>query len=365
MQNILGIGPSGIGIIVAVYMAITLVLDVPAGVLADRWGRKRTLLLALLCFILADVVLGLSTNFGMYIFGTVFWGLFTVLYYGTYEALLFDTSKQLGKSAVYEKLNATQQAWFMLGIGISSIAAGAFVYVLDFRSIFLISIIPLVLAGAAALRLTEPPMQADDEPVEEEIVSHWQHLKEAFREILHSDRLKLIALGMVIVLVVTTPVYELGQYIYMAVFNNNEAAVAVSNGVAGLILVAGFLIATRLRSSIVYLLSLCVAVFVITAWLRNMTSLAAFMLIFLIMPVVENRIQVAVQHTVSARKRSTMTSAINFMGNVVVVPGATYFEYSCARAVDMDGLRSAGCVSYCIRCNFILYRRYTGGIVDI
>jgi MFS family permease len=63
LANELHVGPTGIVAIVTLYTVMVLVLDVPAGVIADRWGRKRMLIAAIVCFIIANVILGSSQNF--------------------------------------------------------------------------------------------------------------------------------------------------------------------------------------------------------------------------------------------------------------------------------------------------------------
>lgn len=318
-------GPTSIGLIVTVYMAITLLLDVPAGVLADRWGKKPTLMLAIAVFMISDIVLGVSTNLTIYLLGTAFWGFFTVLFYGTYEALLYDTAKHLGRKDEYEGINARQQGLFMLGVGVSSLLSGFISTTFSLQAAYFLSIIPLVVAMVLALRLREPPLYTDGETVEEEIASHWQHLVESFRKIFRSPMLRHIAMGMLIVLTVTTALYEFGQYVYIDIFDGDEISVGLTNGTAALLLVAGFAIASKVKLSISRLVTIVLLLLSFSVWQQNFTALVAFLLIRLVMPIVENRIRTQVQHAASNNKRATMTSAINFLGNIFVVPFVLVF----------------------------------------
>ncbi len=57
MQSI-GISPFGIAINAVVFLLITVIFDVPSGVLADKWNRKYTLVLAILSLGLSSFILG-------------------------------------------------------------------------------------------------------------------------------------------------------------------------------------------------------------------------------------------------------------------------------------------------------------------
>lgn len=328
LQNQLGVGPSAIAAIIAIYMTLTLVLDVPAGVLADRWGRKNMLVAAIGFFIAADIVLGSSTSFLMYCAGTVLWGLFTVSYYGTYEALLFDTAKHLKRKGEYSRINATQKAYFMLGIAISSILAGFIASQLSMQASYYLSIIPLLIAGVVALSLTEPPRDdGDDESIEEETVSHWKQTFRAIKEVAATRVLRSIALSMLVLMAMQNPIYEFGQYVYMAAFNGDPFLVAVVNGVGGLMLVVGFLLARCYTGKYVVFAIAMIAAIALMAVLQNIAGVGMLMIALLLMPLMENTVQVSVQHAVTSKRRATMTSAINFVSNVFVVPFAFVFAY--------------------------------------
>jgi MFS family permease len=64
----------------------------PAGVLSDRLGRSRVLLLGIAFLIVADVVLATGTSIPVLLLGVVFWGLHMGFTQGLLTTLVADTA---------------------------------------------------------------------------------------------------------------------------------------------------------------------------------------------------------------------------------------------------------------------------------
>ncbi|HEU4397547.1 MAG TPA: MFS transporter, partial [Actinomycetota bacterium] len=58
----IGFNPASIGVMAAVYAVVVPVLEVPSGVLADRWSRRGVLMLASIAAILSVLIGGLSQS---------------------------------------------------------------------------------------------------------------------------------------------------------------------------------------------------------------------------------------------------------------------------------------------------------------
>ncbi len=82
-----------------VWSLVNLLMELPSSYLADRWGRKKTILLSI-----ALVVCSSITNYFAYNVWTVFLSIIFLAasfagLSGTDEALIYDTGKQLGESS--------------------------------------------------------------------------------------------------------------------------------------------------------------------------------------------------------------------------------------------------------------------------
>jgi MFS family permease len=326
LANQLAIGPTGIATIVILYLVITLILDVPASVLADRWGRKRMLIFAIVSFILANIVLGASQTFGMYLVGTVLWALFSVGYGGIFEAILFDSLKQEGREKQFQKVDAWSRLFFMIGISIASVASGVLADQFGLRSVYFLSVIPLILGLFALITVREPIVHHDDEVQDVLKRGYAAHLMHAFGTVWHEKKLRLVMFAMIILFFIQTPLYEFIQYVYIELFQT-PLIVGLFGGIGSLFTALGFFIAIkrkRMFNARLILLLAGIAVTII-ALLANIGSLLPLAFLFIAVSIIENALQTELQHATTSRTRASVTSAVYFTGNVLIIPFVLLF----------------------------------------
>src|SRR5690242_12792517 len=87
----IGFDNTEIGLMVAVYSAVMLMVDTPSGILADRWSRKGVLILASISMCLSALAGGLSHGIGLYLVCAILWGVFFACYSGMYDSIVYDT----------------------------------------------------------------------------------------------------------------------------------------------------------------------------------------------------------------------------------------------------------------------------------
>jgi MFS family permease len=323
LSSQLHVGPTGIVAIVTLYTVVTLVLDVPASVIADIWGRRRMLVVAIVCFIIANLILGSSHDFTMYLVGTIFWGLFTVSYEGTYEAILFDSLKQEKREKQFQKIDAWSRLFFMIGIAISSMTSGFIADWLGLRSVYFISVIPFIFAlGILLFAIREPKLIHEDQETEDIIRrGYFSHLTHAFKFVWKSSVLRLVMFGTIIMFFIQTPLYEFIQYVYIELFHT-PLLVGLFGGIGCLFLALGFFIAIKRKHmfNMRFLLLLTGAAIAIIALLSNIGSLLPLAFVFITVSIIENALQTELQHATTSRMRASVTSAVYFAGNILIVP---------------------------------------------
>lgn len=105
-----------------VWAGTAILLEVPSGVLADRYSRRFLLFVSqwFACW-------ALFPGFWGFLLGFVLWGIKSALSSGTFEALVYDELKRFGREAEFVKVNGRSLAFSTTGVIISSFAASALV----------------------------------------------------------------------------------------------------------------------------------------------------------------------------------------------------------------------------------------------
>lgn len=332
LRDELGVGPVGVAQIVIAYMATTLLLDVPAGVIADRWGRKKMLATAIALLGLAGVIAGLSQNFLHYLVATVVWGLFAVAYYGTYEALLFDSLKAQGREKSYQKVDAAARMWFMVGIAISSLISGYVAEQIGLRLTYMTILIPVAVGLYCAVKLYEAKHVEEGDDAADQAKTHYQHFISAFADIARSRSLLLIAFGILLMYLIQTPMYEFTQYVYLEL-TSSTTLVGVLNGASGIALAIGFLIALRRSFSQYLILPLLLVAAVSIGVFQNYVSVVAIFVLYTLMSLFENQVYTELQHSTKSSNRAAVTSAANFVANTAIIPVVIVFGAIAERSI--------------------------------
>ncbi len=158
------------------YALAALVLEVPTGALADRWSRKKTLLLSSFCIFFEFFLLIFAYNLWGFLASALAAALGGALASGTANALLYDSLLETGEQGDFERQLGRIGLWESLA-GLIGALGGAWVAVRwGLVSPYWLSLLGVVLAFGTALSLYEPNKQSDHSPAE----NIWAHMGEAF-----------------------------------------------------------------------------------------------------------------------------------------------------------------------------------------
>lgn len=118
-------GSFSLGMLVFSIASIaTSLLEVPTGILSDRWGRKEAVMLGALCNIIGLVMYAIAPNFYVLAFGSLFVGAARSCFSGNNEALLFDSLKETGADTSFPTHLGRMNAMLQSGLAISAILGG-------------------------------------------------------------------------------------------------------------------------------------------------------------------------------------------------------------------------------------------------
>ncbi len=141
-----GLSYTEIGSLYAIREIVINLSEVPAGILADTFGRKKALMMSFLGYITSFLLFYAGTSYQIFLLGFICYGIADALRSGTHKGMIMKYLKLKGwekdKITYYGHTRACSQR----GSALSALIAGLIVYATgDYQKIFLLSIVPYLL----------------------------------------------------------------------------------------------------------------------------------------------------------------------------------------------------------------------------
>lgn len=122
------------------------IFEIPAGVIADILGRKRTMAFSFIAYIASFLLFSFFLSFGWMMVAMIVFSLGDAFRTGTHKAMIFSYLKKNMQSNIKVHYYGHTRSWSQMGSAISTLIAAALVFSTgDYRYIFLFSVLPYVL----------------------------------------------------------------------------------------------------------------------------------------------------------------------------------------------------------------------------
>jgi predicted MFS family arabinose efflux permease len=155
----LGFDTARIAAMAAAYAAVVPLLEIPSGILADRWSRRGVLLVAKTAALLSVVVGALSHNVPSYILSAMLLGVYLGLQSGIVDTIVYDLLlEELGDGASFERRYGRLHLVNSVALTLSALAGGLIAAVASPRWCYLVTIPFAAAAVPVLLRLREPTL---------------------------------------------------------------------------------------------------------------------------------------------------------------------------------------------------------------
>lgn len=103
--NEIGFTAPSVGLMAGVYAITVPMLEIPSGLLADRWSRKGVLIAATVALVGAVGVGAVANSVGVYMVSALCLGVFIAMHSGTVDSIIYDTLFEEGAdTAVFDRL---------------------------------------------------------------------------------------------------------------------------------------------------------------------------------------------------------------------------------------------------------------------
>lgn len=139
--------------IFSITMISAAIFEFPTGLIADKIGRKNTVVVGCVCSLIYAIVLAITNSYLGLVIVAIFEGLERAFFSGNNEAFIYDTLKESGRESEFKKyIGKTQSMYYMAGI-LSTIAGGVVAYTSTMKMLMILSVIPRIFEVILSLKL--------------------------------------------------------------------------------------------------------------------------------------------------------------------------------------------------------------------
>jgi predicted MFS family arabinose efflux permease len=324
-MNEIGFDAATVGVMAAAYAALVPIVEIPSGVLADRWSRRGVLVISALSLVVATLVGGLSHSVPVYIAGAMALGVYFAMYSGTMESVVYDTVLEVtGSGETFQRHLGRLRLTESVSLVGSALAGGWIASVTSTRLTYFLTLPFLLLSILALLRFREPTLHKTGEHT-----SLRSHLATTYRTLLRrADLLPVVLLAMLTALV-SSVIFEFGPLWLLAL---SAAAVLYGPFWAGLVSTIGLggLLAGRLRLDRPGPLAATIGLMLLSAWTltmsRSIAVIAAAQIVLMLLVVAASIHSSQLLHdAVPSSIRSGVASGVGAVSWIAFLPFALGF----------------------------------------
>jgi MFS family permease len=184
----------------AVFQLVIVVSEMPTGAVADRWGRKLSMLLGGILFAASILVFGLAGNYVLILVAYVGWATSHTLFTGAETALLHDTLAELGREHEFSRIVGRLRAVAISAAMCATLVGAPLAAETGLRTPILLGAVMAALAVVVIVGLRDPHRQR-----EEVALPYWQILGQSLRYASgHAELRTMMALAAVVMSVAIT-----------------------------------------------------------------------------------------------------------------------------------------------------------------
>jgi MFS family permease len=136
-----------IGLLVGFREVCINLMSIPTGVIADLYGRRKSMVFSFLAYIVSFLIFGFATGVSLLVLAMFFFAIGESFRSGTHKSMIFEWLRAQGRMNERTKIYGFTRSWSKIGSALSVIIGVVLVFRSggSYNSIFFMSIIPFVL----------------------------------------------------------------------------------------------------------------------------------------------------------------------------------------------------------------------------
>ena len=209
-----GLGFDQVMLLSAIYSVVVILVEVPTGALADRIGRRHSMLAGSLAMVVSGITAYFAHSFGEFAVAYVLAAVSMALCSGADSAYLFDLLHERGCGHEYPRRESAASAWHQVGSAMAC-AAGGLLGEIDLALPYLVTAAVAFAAFVVALLLgpeRRPPPRPQTAGTE--LGVYLRHMGRALRDVVRSRGLAwIIAYSAVVFVLVRSTEYLYQPYL--------------------------------------------------------------------------------------------------------------------------------------------------------
>jgi MFS family permease len=321
----IGFNSASVGLLAATYAAVVPFLEIPSGILADRWSRRGILIVADIALAVSTLVGGISTNVPMYLVAALLLGCYFALQSGTVDSIVYDVLvEETGSSDGFVREMARLRLLESVALVSSALAGGVIAALATPRVTYFLTIPFAVLAIVALTRFKEPSLHrsTDAEPLRNQITT-------TYRTILERGRLRPIIVGVVLCALMLQMLVEFGPLWMVALaapavlYGPQWAGLMSAMGLGGLL--AGRASIARRPHVAVIVGSMLGCSLALTTSHSTILVIGAQVLLVLLLVAVSTQLNQELHDAIPSTIRAGVSSGVGTLTWVMFVPAALGF----------------------------------------
>ena len=314
----IGLNTEEVSLCIAIYSATALIMEIPSGILADRWSRKGTLVLGNICLIIGTTIAAISTNVNMYLVSSVFWGMYIAMNSGTFEAIIYDLLiEEDGDAKNYEKAFSRLDIFCSIGLILGSLGGGIIGQYVGLKEAYLLSIPAVILSTVFFWSFKEPSFHKIEQDK-----SLLGHIKTTLGSVFQKKQLTQLLIAIISVSLIWLIMSDINQLWLAALFTPIilygpvQALSSCTFGIGSTL--ARFIKSKRriVESMVVALICLFLIIFIHNMWVNIIAEFIALLITYGVSVVLTHQLH----DNLPSKVRASSGSTIGAIKRLLTIP---------------------------------------------
>ena len=326
----LGITQGEIGILQSFLFFSCVALEIPSGLLADRYGRKYSLIIGFSGLFLSGIGFLLFSSFIPFAIIFCLFGASIAMGSGSDRALLYDNLLAENRTAEYPKILSRARAIGAVSLGLSMFVGGVLQDTLSWNSVYIVFAVSKLIGAFVVTFITEAKPPPTSLTPNEKINIRNEETEGVFTSLTRFFRSKkgafLIPLfiGFALFELSTIPLFIYGQPFFSMQgleIPTIAGIYAAVEAVSALMFMAAGFICSRLSLGIIAFTTtgiVTLLLFILSFNIGIVTSIAAFLVIMSLPALYETSYETYIHDNVESRIRASCLSVANLVNSIII-----------------------------------------------